>query len=243
MTLNRFIFQDLENYLRNHPDERLSRIQELGKGLIAAGALSVEVRRHVHDITARWNLLSHQAGERAQILEGSAQEATQSESRLQSLQRWLAHVDISLTTRLKRDITAQDLPEDNQKLMEEFLQQEKVLKEMSAQEQNYRRAGRSEAAARLAHQIQMLQNHFDEVKAKFERFKSSGNIEERIARATRDLRRVEESACLLELTGHQPESIQGQLNHCQVSFCYRLVNPFYSIDNYLFFLYRDFIKF
>lgn len=209
-------FQDLENYLRNHPDERLSRIQELGKGLVAAGALSIEVRRHVHDITARWNLLSQQAGERAQILEGSAQEATQSESRLQSLQRWLAHVDISLTTRLKRDITAQDLPEDNQKLTEEFVQQEKILQEMTAQEESYRKAGRLEAAARLIHQIKMLQNQFTEVKAKFEQFKSSSNIEGRITRAMRDLRRVEESACLLELTSHQPESIQGQLNHCQV---------------------------
>ena len=190
--------------------------------MIAAGALSVEVRRHVHDITARWNLLSQQAGERAQVLEGSAQEATKSEGRLQALQRWLAQVDISLTTRLKRDITAQDLPEDSQKLMEEFAQQEAVLKDMTAQEQNYRRAGRLEAAARLGHQIKMLQNQFAEVKVKFDQFRSGSKIEERISRAMKDLRRVEDSACLLELTSHLPENIEGQLNYCRVSMNYCL---------------------
>lgn len=189
----------------------------MGKGLVGAGALSVEVRRHVHDITARWNLLSEQAGERAQILEGSALEATKSEGRLQNLQRWLAHVDVSLTTRLKRDITAQDIPEDNHKLIEEFAQQEAVLEDMMVQEQNYKREGRLEAAARLGHQIKIIQNQFSEVKQKFDQFRSSNGVEARIARALKDLRRVEDSACLLELTSHLPESIQGQLNHCLVS--------------------------
>lgn len=203
--------------MRNHPDQRLSRIQELGKGLVAAGTLSTEVRRNVHDITARWNLLSQQAGERAQALEGSAQEATESEGWLQSLQRWLVHVDTSLTTRLQRDITAQDLPEDSQKLMEEFQQQEAVLKDIIMQEENYRKAGRLEAAARLGHQIKMLQSDFRSVKAKFEQFRSNTSLEGRISRAMRDLRRVEDSSCLLELSSIQPENIQGQLNHCMVS--------------------------
>lgn len=132
------------------------------------------------------------------------------------MQRWLAHVDILLTTRLQRDVTAQDIPEDHQKLLEEFQQQETVLKEMSIQEQSYRRAGRSEAAARLGHQMTMMQKHFAEVKAKLEQFKSSSSVEGRIARAMRDLGRVEESACLLELTSLQLDSIQGQFNHCQV---------------------------
>lgn len=138
----------MENYLRNHPDERLSRIQELGKGLVGAGTLGVEVRRDVADITARWNLLSEQADERAQILEGSAQQASASEGRLQALQRWLAHVDLLLTTRLSRDISARDLPDDLAKLQEEFSQQAKVLEEMSKQEEDYAQAGRLEAASR-----------------------------------------------------------------------------------------------
>ncbi|KAK6631706.1 hypothetical protein RUM43_013770 [Polyplax serrata] len=205
---------DLENCLRNHPDQRLLRIQELGKGLIAAGALSVEVRRQVQDITTRWNQLSQQAGERAQVLEGSAQEATKSESLLQALQRWLAQVDVSLTTRLNRDLTAQDLPEDSQKLMEEFEQQEKILKEIVAQEKNYQLAGRQEAATRLGHQIKLLQNKFAEVRTKFDKFRSGSKIEARIARAMKDLHRVEDSASLLELTSHFSENIQGQLNYC-----------------------------
>lgn len=207
----------MENCLRNHPDQRLLRIQELGKGLIAAGALSVEVRRQVQDITTRWNQLSQQAGERAQVLEGSAQEATKSESLLQALQRWLAQVDVSLTTRLNRDLTAQDLPEDSQKLMEEFEQQEKILKEIVAQEKNYQLAGRQEAATRLGHQIKLLQNKFAEVRTKFDKFRSGSKIEARIARAMKDLHRVEDSASLLELTSHFSENIQGQLNYCLVS--------------------------
>lgn len=115
---------------------------------MGAGTLGVEVRRDVADITARWNLLSEQADERAQILEGSAQQASASEGRLQALQRWLAHVDLLLTTRLSRDISARDLPDDLAKLQEEFSQQAKVLEEMSKQEEDYAQAGRLEAASR-----------------------------------------------------------------------------------------------
>jgi len=115
---------------------------------VAAGILGAQVRRDVADITARWNVLSEQANERAQMLEGSAQQASVSEGRLQALQRWLAHVDLLLTTRLNRDFSPRQLPNDFSKLQEEFAEQAKVLSEMNQQKNDYMDAGRLEAASR-----------------------------------------------------------------------------------------------
>lgn len=207
---------DLENYLRNHPDERLSRIQELGKSLVGAGTLGVEVHRDVADITSRWTLLSKQADERALILEGSAQQASASEGRLQALQRWLAHVDLLLTTRLNRDISAHDLPEDLAKLQEEFAQQAKILEAINNQKEDYIRAGRSEAASRLGQQLISLQGHFKEVEEKFAKFQTGNTLESRIIRATRELRKIDEAVGLIQLGTLLRDDIEANFKHIQV---------------------------
>lgn len=53
-------FQDLENYIRNHPDARLARIQEIGKALEEDGVMSEMVKAEVAAATDRWNHLSQQ---------------------------------------------------------------------------------------------------------------------------------------------------------------------------------------
>ena len=53
-------FQDLENYIRNHPDARLARIQEIGKALEEDGVMVEMVKAEVAAATDRWNQLSQQ---------------------------------------------------------------------------------------------------------------------------------------------------------------------------------------
>lgn len=52
--------QDLENYIRNHPDARLARIQEIGQTLEEDGVMSEMVKAEVAAATNRWNQLSQQ---------------------------------------------------------------------------------------------------------------------------------------------------------------------------------------
>lgn len=52
--------QDLENSIRNHPDERLEKIQELGNEIIEHDCMTESITDEVETIIDRWNLLQHQ---------------------------------------------------------------------------------------------------------------------------------------------------------------------------------------
>ncbi|KAK3925764.1 Dystrophin, partial [Frankliniella fusca] len=210
---------DLENYIRNHPDARLTRIQEIGEALENGGVMSEMVKAEVAAATNRWNLLSQQARDRTVLLEVSAAEAQESEGQILELQEWLTHVDALLTARLQNDIFADDLPDD-QRLVDEFEIQSNTLKEMSAQVSAYENAGKLEAASRLKEQMQLLEKRFNEVQERFKLFQSSSSdLEPHLMRVLRELRGVEEATCLLDIASDDPEGIEGQLKHCTRFYC------------------------
>ncbi|KAG7201714.1 hypothetical protein KM043_004438 [Ampulex compressa] len=205
---------DLENYIRNHPESRLEKIQEIGKQLIEGNIMTQSIQTDVEGLTSRWESLNKQAGQRAKLLEGSVKQAQQSEGRILALQHSLTQIDSVLTARLDCDLTADDLPHDYQKLMEEMEHQRETLQEMSSQIEAYRASGKQEAAARLQEQMTLIEQKFTEVQRKFQRFRCPTNLEPRLSRALRELRGIEEATCLLELSSEDPEAIEGQLKHC-----------------------------
>ncbi|XP_031782469.1 dystrophin, isoforms A/C/F/G/H isoform X4 [Nasonia vitripennis] len=205
---------DLENYIRNHPDSRFEKLQEIGKQLIDNDIMTQSIQTDVESLINRWADLNKQAGERAKLLEGSVKQAQQSEGRILALQHSLTQVDSVLTARLDCDLTADDLPHDYQKLMEEMDSQQSTLDEMAAQVESYKQAGKQEAAQRLEEQMGLISQKFIEVQSKFQRFRSPTNLEPRLSRALRELRGIEEATCLLELATEDPEAIERQLKHC-----------------------------
>ncbi|XP_011268951.1 dystrophin isoform X8 [Camponotus floridanus] len=205
---------DLENYIRNHPESRLEKIQEIGKQLIDSNIMTHSIETDVEGLTNRWENLNKQAGQRAKLLEGSVKQAQQSEGRILALQHSLTQIDSVLTARLDCDLTADDLPHDYQKLMEELEQQHATLEEMASQIESYKASGKQEAALRLQEQMSLIEQKYTKVQAKFQRFRCPINIEPRLSRALRELRGIEEATCLLELSSEDPEVIEGQLKHC-----------------------------
>ncbi|PSN39418.1 hypothetical protein C0J52_22771 [Blattella germanica] len=183
-------------------------------------ALEKSKKSDVEAITLRWSHLSQQIGyyfpplNIRDVYKRQVQEAQESESHILEFQEWVTHVDALLTARVENDLTADDLPDDDQRLVEEFETQESTLKEMEDQVKTYTSAGKHEAAARLQEQMILLQKRFTEVQVKFQRFRSPTNLEPRLSRALRELRGVEEATCLLELASDDPEGIEGQLKHC-----------------------------
>ncbi|XP_067211421.1 dystrophin, isoforms A/C/F/G/H isoform X3 [Linepithema humile] len=205
---------DLENYIRNHPESRLEKIQEIGKQLIDSNIMTHSIEKDVEGLTNRWENLNKQAGQRAKLLEGSVKQAQQSEGRILALQYSLTQIDSVLTARLDCDLTADDLPHDYQKLMEELEQQHATLEEMASQIESYKASGKQEAALRLQEQMSLIEQKYAKVQRKFQRFRCSTNIEPRLSRALRELSGIEEATCLLELSSEDPEAIEGQLKHC-----------------------------
>ncbi|XP_031832552.2 dystrophin, isoforms A/C/F/G/H isoform X9 [Nomia melanderi] len=205
---------DLENYIRNHPEMRLEKIQEIGKQLIVSNIMTQSIQTDVESLTNRWESLNNQAGQRAKLLEGSVKQAQQSEGRIRALQDSLTQIDSELTALLDCDLTADDLPHDYQKLMEKMEHQQSTLHDMAMQIESYKAAGKQEVALRLQEQLCLIEQTFSEVQKKFQRFRCPTNLEPRLSRALRELRGIEEATCLLELSSEDPEAIDGQLKHC-----------------------------
>lgn len=55
-----YAFKDLENYMRNHPESRLKKIQEIGKQLIDSNIMTSSIEADVEGLTNRWENLNKQ---------------------------------------------------------------------------------------------------------------------------------------------------------------------------------------
>ncbi|XP_065223364.1 dystrophin, isoforms A/C/F/G/H-like isoform X4 [Planococcus citri] len=208
---------DLENCLRKHSESRLKQIQDIGEALINQHIMSDKLRADLDDVTDRWNKLSQQASDRALLLEQSVVEAQQTENSFKDFQEWLEGLDAQLTARITNDTDANDIPDDVQRMADEFKAQASVVREMHEQIENYETAGKKEAANRLKEQLALLEKRFRGLEEKFERFRSTDS-EPKLMHAFKELREIEESLCLLELASDDPEGIQGQLRHCNKFF-------------------------
>ncbi|KAL0868146.1 hypothetical protein ABMA27_007698, partial [Loxostege sticticalis] len=205
---------DLENYIQNHSDDRLSRIQDIGRQLIDAHIMPAWIRAEIDSVTGAWDSLRTQAQARLQLLERSAREAAQSEVSLDNLQQWLddAHSLLSNTS---------NAPEDQERLSEEFSRQRQVLEEVQQQVLAYREAGKHEASARLQEQLDLVMRKFTAAEERLASLGGSRPVEEgddlssRLTRATNTLREVHKSAAAgLQLAGATPDAVRHQLRRC-----------------------------
>ncbi|XP_059471691.1 dystrophin, isoforms A/C/F/G/H isoform X3 [Neocloeon triangulifer] len=207
---------DLENYIRNHPEARLARIQCLAKELSDVDVMPSIVQAEAEGLTARWSQLSQKARERTRLLENSISEAQNWEACILSAMQWLTRVHTLLTARAEEDLTAADLPEEDKQLVEEFETQKTTLKDMEQQIEAYNNAGQVEAATRLHEQLSLLNRRFTEVRAQFDNFRAAGNanLDTRLTRALRELRTIEDTSCILEPSSAEPDDLDGQLSNC-----------------------------
>lgn len=58
--INFCLEKDLENYIRNHPELKLEKIQEIGKQLIESNIMTQSIQTDVENLTSRWESLNNQ---------------------------------------------------------------------------------------------------------------------------------------------------------------------------------------
>lgn len=102
---------------------------------------------------------------------------------------------------------------------------------MKTQIIEYKQIGKMEAANRLQEQVNLIEEHFQSVQQKLEKFTSPiAGFESRLNRAMGELRNVERSSCVLDISSAGPLNVEDQLQHCMV--CY-----FVNILEIIFFKY------
>ncbi|XP_026807467.1 dystrophin-like [Rhopalosiphum maidis] len=205
---------DLENCLRNHPESRVDRLNEIGAILSDHNVMASSIKVDLAKVTSRCKKLTAQAEEKVQRLEESIEQTQKSENCIAEFQQWLETTDQQLTSRIQNDFSPQDLPNDVERLSNEFQNQAKLLHDMEEQICNYEIANKKEVANRLKDQLSLLKKRFYQLEEKFERYQSPGDLQTRVTRVLRELKSIENTICLLELASDDPDSIKGQLEQC-----------------------------
>ncbi|CAB3224722.1 unnamed protein product [Arctia plantaginis] len=212
---------DLENYIQNHSDERLARIQDIGRQLIDAHIMPGWIQAEIDGVTERWAALRGEAAARSALLERSAREAAASELWVERLQQWLAAA-------APPDARAQPPPAE---LRAELAQQRRLAARVQAHADAYAAAGKHEAAARLRDQLDLLTRKFADVEewldaadavsseaeeeAEAEAGAADSPLPARLAAAAATLGGVQrECARALAPPGHEPDTVRAQLRTC-----------------------------
>ena len=105
---------EIENFLHNHPEDRLRRIRELAENLTLKKILISPWMEDVQRLEERWSDLQKKAKNRISLLESSITEAQEWEYKLIAVQDWLTERDILLSSHLEHELTVDDLPDETQ---------------------------------------------------------------------------------------------------------------------------------
>ncbi|XP_076373889.1 LOW QUALITY PROTEIN: dystrophin-like [Tachypleus tridentatus] len=205
---------DLENFLRHHPPDRIQTIQNIAQTLIDQNIMAALLQEEIDLITKRWNTLTHQGREHQQVLESRIAQAQQCECQVLAVQGWITHMDTVLQNRLDSDILAQDVPEENAQLQAEFTEHEATIKRLEKEVEQYRHQGRHEASNRLEEQLRLVKKRFAELSTKFCKFQKPSDFEPKLGRVVRMLDEVEQGLHLLEVTTDDPETLQDKMDNC-----------------------------
>ena len=143
--------------MRNKPNERLERINEISKELIDNKMSSEVLEKDVKRVNERWDELSREARERQNELETTQTESQQCERQMLSVLRWIQSVEKELQNRLENEVLAEDLPEEVDKMQTEFDSYAKTLAALKSYTDRYRQQNRNEAAVRLEEQTKLIQ--------------------------------------------------------------------------------------
>ncbi|XP_055532572.1 dystrophin, isoforms A/C/F/G/H isoform X3 [Wyeomyia smithii] len=206
---------DIENYIRNHPQARFDKIISIGKDLCDLEFMVSSIEEDLRSLSERWDSLQAQAKQRTTKLEQAVKEAQSSESQVSCLQQWIFRVDGILSDYIENDTTVEDVPNDFQKLQEEFEHHEKVMLEMIKKVDHYKKQGKLEAANRYQDQIKLLQEQFKSCQLKLNRLTSAqATFEAKLNHALGELRNVEKNAIILDPSSAGPGHLQDQFHHC-----------------------------
>ena len=105
---------EIENFLDNHPEDRLERIKELAESLTEMKILISSWVEEAQKLDKRWEELRQRAKDRTTLLETAIAEAQEWEYKLIAVQDWLTERDILLSSHLEHELTVDDLPDEHQ---------------------------------------------------------------------------------------------------------------------------------
>ncbi|KAI1301280.1 Dystrophin, isoform E [Halotydeus destructor] len=199
---------DLENYMHNRPVNRMEEMKILRDELVKDNVMGDTVTSDVERVETRWSMLSRQSKKRQNELESIMCEAQHCETQVLNMQSWLSRFDLLLQKRLDSDTLAEDVPDEVEQLDTEVKENADLLQHLESCVGMYEQQERSEAAARLKEQVDLIKYRLAAVQGKFKQYKCPSDLEPKLQRILRTLETCEASIEAIKLNSHELTALE-----------------------------------
>ncbi|CAF3539694.1 unnamed protein product [Rotaria sordida] len=204
----------LERFLKAHSRSNYEKIFEVSDRLQTIKVSIPTINSQINQFRMRWDQLHDDVAKKVHTLNSQISDFQQLRHQITAMFEWINHTDALLSSRLKDDVYANDVPSEAEKLTLEFSQYETFLRSIEDKIHSLRVIGKHDAAKRLEQQFVSLKNRFIQLKSKFRQFQKPSDFEPKYAKMRQILHDVEQNMYTLEIRSDDPDVIHNQLEHC-----------------------------
>ncbi|XP_063072868.1 dystrophin isoform X2 [Engraulis encrasicolus] len=200
--------EGLELFVREHPEEGRTQIQELSQTLIDGGVMDELIAHKLEDFNTRWDELMQRTVQRQQELERRIQWIQENDKDLQRINDALNETDRQITGYLNDHIDAAQVPQEAQKIQTDLADHEGNLNDMKD------RLKDAEFADTIKGHLDATFDKLYEVNAKFRLFQKPANFDQRLRECEAILAQVKAQCGALAPRSIEQDVLQTQLDDC-----------------------------
>ncbi|XP_062373471.1 dystrophin [Sardina pilchardus] len=200
--------EGLEIFVREHPEEGRTQIQELSQTLIDGGVMDELIAHKLEAFNTRWDELMQRMVYRQQELERRIQWAQENDKTLQRINDSLNATDRHLTAYLSDHIDAAQIPQEAQKIQTDLADHEGTLNDMKT------RLKETEFSDCIKGHLDVTCKRLDEVNAKFRLFQKPANFDQRLKQCENALAAVKAQSGVFTVHSIEQDVLQAQLDEC-----------------------------
>ena len=200
----------MENQFKYHSNDSKERIGQLSNLLVESNILIQLNNSDVKEYVFKYHLINEEFQKNIKNLENQLNEIEKWDKNYAELQEWIEYMDKYLVARVSKDIYADDVPADFQRVQEEFVRNEVVLKELEDSNQRLRTGVNS----RLNQRLSILKTNWNNLNSKFKKFQKPADFDQKLKKVTKQLDEIEQALHMIEINSEDSDTIHLQLEHC-----------------------------
>lgn len=200
----------MENQFKYHPGDSKERIAQLSNLLVESNILIQLNNSDVKEYIFKYHLLNEEVQKKTKNLESQLNEIEKWDKIFSEVQEWIEYMDKYLTARISKDIYADDVPADFQRVQEEFARNEYLLKELEELSEKFRGG----AESRLHQRYSILKTNWNSLNSKFKKFQKPADFDQKLKKVTKQLEEIEQALYMIEINSEESDTIHLQLEHC-----------------------------
>ncbi len=225
----------MESLIKNHSPHAKDRTNVLSHQLIEKRVFISLVNRDIKEFQLRWQHIVDEANKKIRLLDSALADIQGWEKRLSEFKEWNNYMEKYMTSRVDKDIFADDVPDDAQRILDEFKTQEYVLRDLEETLHRYQVQNKFDASVRLEQQMGVARVMWTDSNNKLKKFQKPSDFDIKLQKLKNQLDEIDATLQTIGFYSEDIDIINMQLEHCMVttafshhsrSFLYLLLTMF-----------------